>query len=176
MTQPVVYGDDPRFDIHFHDNHIPAAPAGLYEISLGHTVSGGKVGTDNLPSVHQNAEIRAPQFTLDGSFVHALHPAPAASGAFEYVLPHITLNRMILPWERALDAAEPQLPWLALLLFTEGELPDDPKSQGHTATRTVRQLLTPTDDVLAPDITLDVEVPPELRDSSCATIDVPADV
>ncbi|MEV4926588.1 hypothetical protein [Streptomyces roseoverticillatus] len=176
MTQPTAYGDDPRFSIHFHDNHVPAAPAGLYEITLGHKISGDKVGADELPAVRQNAEIRSPQFTLDGSFVHALHPAPAASGAFEYVLPHVTLNRLILPWERALDPAAPELPWLALLLFAEGELPDDPKAQGHVTTRTVRELLTTTGDVLVPDITLDAEVPPELRDSACATVDVPSEV
>ncbi|MCX4546269.1 hypothetical protein [Streptomyces sp. NBC_01565] len=183
MTQPTAAGDEPRFSVHFHDNHIPAAPAGLYEITLDHTVSGEKVGTDNLPAARQNFEIRSPQFTLDGSFVHAVHPAPAASGAFEYVLPHITLNRLILPWERALVAGDPELPWLALLLFAEQELPDDPKAQGHVRTRTVRELLTTTGatttgtgDVLVPDITLDVEVPPELRDSACTTIDVPSDV
>ncbi|WKU49037.1 hypothetical protein Q3V23_36000 [Streptomyces sp. VNUA116] len=176
MTQPAAAGDTPRFSVHFHDNHIPAAPGGLYTITLDHTVSGDKVGSDNLPAARQQFEIRSPQFTLDDSFVHALHPAPAASGAFEYVLPHITLGRLILPWERALDPAEPGLPWLALLLFAEEELPDDPKAQGHVRTRTVRELLTTTGDVLVPDITLDAEVPPELHDSSCATIDVPADV
>ncbi|MCC3773262.1 hypothetical protein [Streptomyces sp. UNOB3_S3] len=176
MTQPAAAGDTPRFSVHFHDNHVPAAPGGLYTITLDHTVSGEKVGTDSLPTARQNFEIRSPQFTLDDSFVHALHPAPAASGAFEYVLPHITLNRLILPWERALDPAAPDLPWLALLLFAEGELPDDPKAQGHVSTRTVRELLTTTGDVLVPDITLDAEVPPELHDSSCSTIDVPADV
>ncbi|GGR09761.1 hypothetical protein WEB32_04100 [Streptomyces netropsis] len=176
MTQPTAAGDVPRFSVHFHDNHIPAAPAGLYEIALDHTVSGEKVGTDSLPTARQDFEIRSPQFTLDGSFVHAVHPAPAASGAFEYVLPHITLGRLILPWERALDPAKPELPWLALLLFAEQELPDDPKAQGHVRTRTVRELLTATGDVLVPDITLEEEVPPELRDASCATIDVPSDV
>ncbi|MEU1310559.1 hypothetical protein ABZ419_16910 [Streptomyces cinnamoneus] len=176
MTQPAAAGDDPRFSVHFHDNHVPAAPAGLYEVALDHRISGEKVGTDDLPTARQDFEIRSPQFTLDGSFVHAVHPAPAASGAFEYVLPHITLNRLILPWERALDPAKPELPWLALLLFAEEELPDDPKAQGHVRTRTVRELLTATGDVLVPDITLEEEVPPELRDSTCATVDVPSDV
>ncbi|MGK5543607.1 hypothetical protein ACSNOH_02540 [Streptomyces sp. URMC 127] len=176
MTQPTAAGDTPRFSVHFHDNHIPAAPGGLYTITLDHTVSGGPVGSDDLPPARQQFEIRSPQFTLDGSFVHALHPAPAATGAFEYVLPHITLSRLILPWERALDPAEPGLPWLALLLFAEEELPDDPKAQGHVRTRTVRELLTRTDGVLTPDITLDAEVPPELHDSTCTTVDVPSDI
>ncbi|MFF7725696.1 hypothetical protein [Streptomyces sp. NPDC008001] len=174
MTQPAAAGATPRFSVHFHDNHT-ATPAGFYTVTLDHLVSGEKVGSDQLPAAGQTFEIRAPQFTLDGTFVHAVHPAPAASGAFEYVLPHITLNRLILPWERALDAAVPELPWLALLLFAEGELPDDPKAQGHTRTRTVRELLTATD-ALVPDITLEAEVPPELHDSTCTTLDVPSDV
>ncbi|MGW7003828.1 hypothetical protein ACWGCW_13620 [Streptomyces sp. NPDC054933] len=175
MTQPTADEQTPRFSVHFHDNHIPPAPAGRYEITAGHRVSGAGVN-DTLPSATQQFEVRAPQFTLDDSFIHAAHPAPAASGAFEYVLPHVTLNRLILPWERPLDAADPELPWLALLLFAEEELPDDPKSQGHTRTRTVRELLGTIDSsVLVPAITLDT-VPHELWDSSCETIDVPSDV
>ncbi|MFI9202835.1 hypothetical protein [Streptomyces sp. NPDC053048] len=166
----------PRFSIHFHDDHVAPAPAGLYQLTLEHQVSGGKVGNDSLPPVQQQFEIRAPQFALDGTFVHAVHPAPAAVGAFDRVLPHITLNRLILPWERTLDPEQTGLPWLALLLFAEEELPDDPKAQGHVRSRTVRELLGTTDsDVLIPRIDLD-DVPPELLDSTCTTVDVPADV
>ncbi|MFJ3927649.1 hypothetical protein [Streptomyces sp. NPDC090022] len=178
MAQPDASGDtpEPRFDIHFHDDHIAPAPAGLYELTLEHEVAGDKVGSDKLPPVRQEFEIRAPQFTLDESFVHALHPAPAAVGSFERVLPHITFNRLILPWERTLDPAETGFPWLALLLFAEEELPGDPKAQGHVDTRTVRGLLTPDDSgVLRPGITLD-DVPAELHDSTCTTIDVPSEV
>ncbi|SDM31446.1 hypothetical protein [Allokutzneria albata] len=169
MTQP-------RFQVTFRDDHVPAAPAGLYELVLDHTVSGGEVGSDSFPTARQNFEIRAPQFTLDGSFVQAVHPVPGASGAFEYVLPHITLRRLILPWERALVVNSPGLPWMALLVFAEGELPEDTKAQGHVRSRTVKELLGTTErGVLVPDIGLD-EVPPELHESDCATIDVPGDV
>ncbi|MER7468381.1 hypothetical protein [Streptomyces sp. NPDC097981] len=178
MAQPDRSGDTPapRFDIHFHDDHVAPAPAGLYQLTLEHEVTGDKVGSDKLPPVRQEFEIRAPQFTLDGSFVHALHPAPAAVGSFERVLPHITFNRLILPWERTLDPSETGFPWLALLLFAEEELPGDPKAQGHVDSRTVRDLLTPGDTgVLVPGIRLD-DVPAELHDSTCTTIDVPAEV
>ncbi|MFI6284016.1 hypothetical protein ACIBCM_04520 [Streptomyces sp. NPDC051018] len=163
----------PRFTVHFHDDHIAPAPAGLYTAALEHTVEGPGVDDVLLP-VQKDFEIRAPQFTLDASFVHALHPAPGASGAFEYVLPHITLNRLILPWERSPDPDDLTLPWLALLLFAEEELPDDPKAQATTRTRTVREVVRNTDPtVLTPEIN---RVPEELLDSECATVDIPADV
>ncbi|WP_367134011.1 MULTISPECIES: hypothetical protein [Streptomyces] len=180
MTQPDASGsagdetETPRFDIHFHDDHVAPAPGGLYRLTLEHEVSGDKVGSDKLPPVQQEFEIRTPQFTIDASFVHALHPAPAAVGAFDRVLPHLTLNRLILPWERAVSPDLTGLPWLALLLFAEEELPGDPKAQGRTDTRTVRAFLSTTDsDVLLPRVDLD-DVPPELWDSTCTTIDVPA--
>ncbi|ARZ72434.1 hypothetical protein SMD11_6858 [Streptomyces albireticuli] len=180
MTQPDAAGttgdetETPRFDIHFHDDHIAPAPGGLYRLTLEHEVSGDKVGTDKLPPVQQDFEIRTPQFTIDASFVHALHPAPAEVGAFDRVLPHLTLNRLILPWERAISPDLAGLPWLALLLFAEEELPGDPKAQGRTDTRSVREFLTPADsDVLLPRVDLD-DVPPELWDSTCTTVDVPA--
>ncbi|MER5770662.1 hypothetical protein [Streptomyces sp. NPDC001985] len=172
MTQTAA-GETPRFTVHFHDDHIAPAPAGLYTAALEHVIEGPGVD-DALPAVRQDFEIRAPQFTLDTSFVHALHPAPGASGAFEYVLPHITLNRLILPWERSPDPDDPTLPWLALLLFAEEELPGDPKAQGTTRTRTVRELIGTADPaVLTPGIN---RVPDELLDSECATVDIPADV
>ncbi|GGX74390.1 hypothetical protein [Streptomyces hiroshimensis] len=183
MTQPDAAGttgdetETPRFDIHFHDDHVAPAPGGLYRLMLEHELSGDKVGSDKLPPVQQEFEIRTPQFTIDASFVHALHPAPAAVGAFDRLLPHITLDRLILPWERILkpDWTE-RPPWLALLLFAEEELPGDPKAQGRTDTRTVQQFLDTTDsDVLLPRIDLD-DVPSELWDSTCTTIDVPAAV
>ncbi|MFJ8310253.1 MULTISPECIES: hypothetical protein [unclassified Streptomyces] len=168
--------DEPRFSVHFHDDHVAPAPAGRYRLTLNHQVSGAGVGSDSLPPAEQEFDVRAPQFTLDESFVHAVHPAPAASGAFEYVLPHITLNRLILPWERVPGASAPGLPWLALLLFAEEELPEDPKSQGHVGTCTVRELLSTSDSgVLVPGIRLG-DVPAELHDSECATVDVPSDV
>ncbi|WP_424890122.1 hypothetical protein [Streptomyces sp. XH2] len=182
MTQPDAAGtagdetETPRFDVFFHDDHVAPAPGGLYRLTLEHEMSGDKIGSDKLPAVEQEFEIRTPQFTIDASFVHALHPAPAAVGSFERVLPHITLNRLILPWERAVSPDLTGLPWTALLLFAEEELPGDPKAQGRADTRTVREFLSTTDsDVLLPRVDLD-DVPPELWDSTCTTIDVPAAV
>lgn len=175
-ARPTAPGDDPRFSVRFHDDHVAPAPAGRYRLTLTHEVSGDGVGRDELPPAEEEFEVRAPQFTLDESFVHAVHPASAASGAFEYVLPHITFNRLILPWERVPGASAPGLSWLALLLFAEEELPEDPKSQGHVRTSTVRELLSTSDSgVLVPGIRLE-DVPGELHDSECATVDVPADV
>ncbi|WP_131735570.1 hypothetical protein [Actinomadura roseirufa] len=62
-------------------------------------------------------------------------------------------------------------PWLALLVFGEGELPDDPAARGLTATRTVGELLHPAEPgTIGPDLK---QVP---AGDGCRTIDVPATV
>ncbi|MFF0149451.1 hypothetical protein ATK36_0910 [Amycolatopsis sulphurea] len=154
----------------FHDNYLPVASAGKYRIGATQTVTGSGVAeTFTLPT-QQEFVVRAPRFALDPSFVHAVRPAPDSSGDFRRLLPHITLDRAILPWDRKLGATEDKrVPWLALLVFAEGELHG---GSSPISTRTVKELLSGTEpDVLLPPISLS-DVPDELKESGCHTIDV----
>ncbi|UKY48512.1 hypothetical protein [Streptomyces inhibens] len=164
----------------FHDYRRPKATAGVYTLTAEHrlTKNGNRVDVNPaLPVTQQQFEIRAVRFVLDPSSVHAHYPAEGAAGDFSRTLPHITLNRSILPWERLLKArAVPeQAPWLALMVFRAGELPDDPEGLGQTTTRTVAELRRPGGGILGPDLS-DIGITPGIEASRCQSIDVPAEL
>ncbi|TQF02689.1 hypothetical protein E6W39_10985 [Kitasatospora acidiphila] len=162
----------------FHDYRRPLATAGVYTLTAEHhlTKDGTRVDVNPaIPATTQQFEIRAVRFVLDPSSVHAHYPAEGAVGDFSRTLPHITLDRSILPWERVLKArAVPgQAPWLALMVFQAGELPDDPEGLGQTTTRTIAELRRPGDGILGPDLS-DEGITPGIEASRCQSIDVPA--
>ena len=88
-------------------------------------------------------DVEGPRFQLAATEVAGVFPPRNGHGDFSNVIPHIALKRRTLPWERALaaDANLPKVtpddalappnrlngdkfvppPWLALLLFEEGE-------------------------------------------------------
>jgi hypothetical protein len=82
-------------------------------------------------------DVVGPRFSVPPSMVAGVFPPRNAHGAFQDDLPHIVLGRRTLPWERPLGPAAqipvtpvkagdaPALtdpfPWVALLLFEEGE-------------------------------------------------------
>ncbi|MFI1184224.1 hypothetical protein ACH4UT_32410 [Streptomyces sp. NPDC020799] len=168
-------------DITFHDNLAPAVTAGTYTV----TVTPKLTGSDSqpidaeewLPTETKQFRIEAVQFVLDPSSVHAVFPAPGSSGDYTHVLPHITLNRAILPWERdpAWSRDNARSSWLVLLLFREGELPGDPGALGLADTRTVNELIHPDNGpgnkkILGPAL---AGLPSETLASSCRSIDIP---
>ncbi|MER6306260.1 DNRLRE domain-containing protein [Streptomyces sp. NPDC001657] len=168
--------DSPDLNVTFYDYLQPAATADVYTITVEqHLVRDGvriDPVDDPVPDVADEYEIRAAQFFLDPTTVHAIYPAAGASGLYSHVLPHITLNRALLPWERQLESrSEAREPWLALLVFTEGEIEDDPEAEGVFTQRTVRELRHPGSGTLGPDLNDRVD-----QDLECRTIDLPASV
>jgi len=81
--------------------------------------------------------IQGPRFQLAQTEVVGVFPPRNGHGSFSQTVPHIVLSRRTLPWERPLDPANkipapmvqpgdapppaPPPPWLALLVFEEGE-------------------------------------------------------
>ncbi|MFK0202741.1 hypothetical protein [Streptomyces lavendulae] len=166
----------PELEITLHDSLLPATAA-TYHFKASHVLRRDgehgediDVAPDRLPATEHPFVVKAVQFNLAPAYVHAQYPAPGASGDYERTLPHITLNRSILPWERdvAGRSVPSRAPWLALLLFREGELPDDPTGEGLTVTRPVSELREPVEPgVFGP------RVVPEDPAADCQTIDVP---
>ncbi|MFF7415734.1 hypothetical protein [Streptomyces lydicus] len=173
-------GDSPAstttaLGITFVDHVLPSATAGTYHVAVEQILRDADDNPlnpgDPLKADH-SFEIRAPQFKLDASSVHAFHPAPGSAGDFTRTLPHVTLTRAPLPWEREQrwSRADRRAPWIALLLFGPGELPGDPQGRAETDEHTVAELVTPGGGVLGPALT---GLPPETLSSLCRTIDVP---
>ncbi|MEU5192139.1 hypothetical protein AB0G83_34125 [Streptomyces klenkii] len=171
--------DDPGFVLRFQDNREPAINAGLYRVKATQTLPGVDTG-GYLADTEETFEVRAPQFALAEERVHAVNPAPEARSDYSTTLAHLTLTDPLLPWMRRLDEPEPETaeaaeePWLALLLFAEGELPGDPESAALTVTMTAEELLTDADGVRHPHIApSQIEGDPT---ATCRTIDIPGDV
>ncbi|MEU8547140.1 hypothetical protein AB0C81_09060 [Streptomyces roseoverticillatus] len=171
--------DDPGFVLRFQDNREPAINAGLYRVKATQTLPGVDTG-GYLADIEETFEVRAPQFALADEQVHAVNPAPEARSDFSTTLAHLTLTDPLLPWMRRPDepgaatAEAAEEPWLALLLFAEGELPGDPEAAALTVTMTAEELLTDTDGVRHPHIApSQIEGDPT---APCRTIDIPGDV
>ncbi len=142
---------DPRLSVQFHDSLVPTITAGRYTIAAYQTLThnGAAVDEGYLPTAAapkaQQVEVRAPRFGVQPDWIHGTYPTPGANGRYDDVLPHVTLTRPTLPWERdeTTSGDGPRLPWLALLVLAEGELPADPHCLGGTEPRTVAQLSDP---------------------------------
>ncbi|WP_051822987.1 hypothetical protein [Streptomyces sp. NRRL S-1448] len=168
----------PDLVVTFYDHEQPVATAGVYTVRLEQTlVHGGSAvdASDRLPTAEQAFEIRAARFVLDPATIAFTYPAPGSTGDYTTTLAHVTLTRSVLPWERELQVrnADGRPPWLALLVFGEDELDDDPGATGDSVTRTVAELASPGGTVLGPALG---DLTSEVRASSCQTLDVPAPV
>jgi hypothetical protein len=117
-----------------HDDVRPPFTAGSYRATTTTTVT--VEGAPHELRSERHFEVDAPRFALPPSEIAMVHPPRNGHGAFHATLPHIVLRRRTLPWERALDPANRipvpthppdelaprgESPWMALLLFEEGE-------------------------------------------------------
>lgn len=63
------------------------------------------------------------RFQIDPAEIAGVFPPDLANGEYSGALPHVLFKRRTLPWERTSVAADTAAPWLAVLLFDEGEAP-----------------------------------------------------
>ncbi|MFF4407836.1 hypothetical protein [Streptomyces sp. NPDC001404] len=185
MSHPEYAPDpDPSLNVQFVDSLVPQLTAGRYTLTAQQSLTkdGNRVDTDNYldTKLTQQVEVRAPRFTVQPEWIHGAYPPPGATGLYDDVLPHVTLDRATLPWERDEATAKDRtrLPWLALLVLGEGELPvTDPHCLGQTDARTVDQLTGTEDGVLLPPF--DQHADPLTDDDKqqvCRTVKVPRTV
>ncbi|MFD9389893.1 hypothetical protein ACFWBB_03845 [Streptomyces sp. NPDC060000] len=132
---------EPGHRTRFFDYRLPPLYAGRHTITVDHTVTGDdRVGDDLLPNLEQVFEVRQPRLQLLPGDVAACYPLPGAEGEYAQLLPHITLTRAAFPWLYMLRGAVKGAPWLALLVFRAGELPEDPSAVGQVKVSTAAQL------------------------------------
>ncbi|MFI6769267.1 hypothetical protein [Streptomyces sp. NPDC050355] len=176
---------DPQLNVEFLDSLVPRLSAGRYTFTAHQTLTRGGQPVDEgyLPTaaapVVQPLEVRAPRFGVEPEWVHGAYPPAGATGLYSDVLPHVTLTRPTLPWERDGEAARngTRLPWLALLVFGEGEVAGDPHCLGRTDGRTVAQLSDPAHrspddgpDVVLPSFDAGDPIPAEDLERVCRTV------
>src|SRR5262249_38096410 len=99
--------------------------AGKYEISVTQEIHTKEASNPKIPSSSFSSTKRfvilGERFELKPEDVQAVFPPDGSLGDHSNVLPHIILDRSTMPWERAAGVAD--APWLALLLFDQGEAP-----------------------------------------------------
>ena len=118
-----------------YDEILPPLLDNSYRMSVSTdvTISGAP---QPLNSRDAFFNVEGPRFSLSSTEVGGVFPPRNGHGAFSESIPHIALLRRTLPWERELDPEnligtpslipntpppQGQVPWLALLLFEEGE-------------------------------------------------------
>lgn len=159
----------------FLDHRIPSLYAGRYLITIEQNIDSLSTGSA-LPTRRQYFDVREQRFSVADSEVHARYPVPGAVGTYSQILPHITLDAPALPWSRLLEGHAEGTPWVALLLFREGELPQDLQAVGQVTVSTVSQLLDGSaGDGVPPDIGEDTLLDGE-AEFVCRSIHVPAGV
>lgn len=196
--------------INFYDNYIPKLKFGEYEITLSQSLKAA-VSTDDSESTNANTLpdqpqkkpvtqkflVNGPRFSLPPSDINHVFPHNKSIGVYDTYLPQVVINEKAMPWERNLnlDPIQTNLPWMALLVFSDDELPvpksddDDSSNNQKNPTRISNQLLTdvvvsnfqgkptngPPSGILGPQLCQleDNEDPDAIY---CKTIDIPVTV
>ena len=125
----------PKGAMYLFDYATPPLPPGSYRVhaETDVTVKGAveNLATDNY------FDVVGPRFNLAPTEVAGVFPPRNGHGPYQDALAQIAIKRRTLPWERPIDAGAPHpigqpsdgkglpadypTPWLALLLFEEGE-------------------------------------------------------
>ncbi|MFE3859935.1 hypothetical protein ACFXPT_05815 [Streptomyces goshikiensis] len=158
----------------FFDHRIPSLYAGRYRIDNRQTLR--DVGGQDrvIDATPQPFDVVQPRFSFDPTGISARFPVPDAVGTYSQTLPHINLDAPGLPWNRPLGPGQPAaVPWMALLVFREDELPEDPDAVGLVKAGTVRRLLDGGLGTGKPPALAQESLRPEEYDEQCATVLVP---
>ncbi len=127
----------PIGSMYLYDNITPPLLDNSYQLSAVTNVSFDGAQQPLTPNTGF-FNIEGPRFSLAATEVAGVFPPPNGHGGFDESVPHVVLLRRTLPWERALTshpsligtpkraegdppAPDGPAPWLALLLFAEGE-------------------------------------------------------
>jgi hypothetical protein len=166
---------DPKIgEMLLHDFILPPLYDGKYrlDVSTGVTVAGS-----DRPLEHKIAyfDVEGPRFTLAAPEVAGMFPPRNGHGPFDEAIPHVALGRRTLPWERPfstartsvdgtpLNAGGTPIPWMALLVFEDGECTVETKQK--------------IGDKLPADVVARLGVPPDqLVDTVTATRDLVIDM
>jgi hypothetical protein len=114
--------------VQFIEYRQPPLDSGIYKVKVEQTIK----------TIKQSRKISEQKFEKQLSFyvdghrfaplnpdtIYTVFPPAGNLGEYSNALPHITLKRGTLPWERTIKKTNADLPWLALLVFRESEKPE----------------------------------------------------
>jgi hypothetical protein len=105
----------------------PALTAGSYKFTTNQTLAAagkdGALGASDLPvsRLDTHVTVTSPRYLLPPDQALSTYPPAGTEGAYGSRLPQVVIKRRTLPWERAVTGAPAGTPWLALVVFAEGE-------------------------------------------------------
>lgn len=106
-----------------YERIAPDLPAGDWRLQarqrLEDADTDATVGSVQTSNVH--FRVNSPRFTLPPGQVLSTFPPANAVGSFGSRLPQVVIKRRTLPWERLVNDDELTTPWMALVIFAEGE-------------------------------------------------------
>ncbi|MFC8450269.1 hypothetical protein [Kitasatospora sp. NPDC057223] len=158
----------------FFDHRIPSLYAGRYLIDNRQTLKDLGGADRVLDATTQPFDVVQPRFSVDPTGINAQFPTPDAVGTYSQTLAHINLDAPGLPWARLLGEGQAgAAPWMALLVFREDELPEDPDAVGLVKAGSVRELLDGAHGPGAVPVIAPASMRPDEYHEQCATVLVP---
>lgn len=119
--------------VEFIEYHLPAMESGVYRVRVEQSVSGGAIPPTSPYATEIAFAVTGERFSyLASQDVFGVFPATGHVGDYQNVLPHVTLTRSTLPWERMPDGKSTGYPWLVLLLLRDSDFTkpsDKPRPQ-----------------------------------------------
>lgn len=110
-------------DIQFISSRSPVLTDGSYSLTVTQNLTVNNTD-ESLPAVLQSFQISGPRVVLNPKKIKSVFPPAGSFGDRENVLPHVLIDSTSLPWQRTVcQGAGDDIPWLALLVFDEGEAP-----------------------------------------------------
>ncbi|NYG07822.1 hypothetical protein BJ986_002309 [Phycicoccus badiiscoriae] len=105
----------------------PALTAGSYKFTTNQDLSAvgkdGPLAPTDLPvaRLDTHVTVTSPRYLLPPDQALSTYPPAGTEGAYGSRLPQVVIKRRTLPWERSVAGAPADTPWLALVVFAEGE-------------------------------------------------------
>ncbi|AUX30846.1 MULTISPECIES: hypothetical protein [Sorangium] len=127
--------------IEFRQFHQPALESGTYKIEIQQIVQSPKIPQQTYPK-HLSFAVLGERFgPLGPEDIVAMFPPPGSVGEHANVLPHVTLGRSTLPWERLPGLVDEDRSWMALLLLRASDFADEGVEKPRVQTITLGELL-----------------------------------
>ncbi|MDF5728929.1 MAG: hypothetical protein PUP92_13120 [Rhizonema sp. PD38] len=118
----------PEGKVEFIQYHQPFMESGEYRLNVEQTIAASDKVDSKIFSREITFIVSGERFgPLAPTDIHAVFPPADTIGDHSNVLPHISLKRSTLPWERFLDSGgvDNNLTWLVLLLFRESDFANE---------------------------------------------------
>ena len=143
--------------VEFIQYHQPQLESGVYQVSLEQTIEHDKIKDNNKFSQELQFAVTGERFSyLTPKDIFAVFPPQGSLGNHSNIIPHITLNRSTLPWERSPEQGKDKSdsPWLVLLLLRDDDFPTA-SERPQTQVITLEKLQNTGDSAKFPSFTLE---------------------